>query len=153
VRALVADSSVVVKWFKKGEEFEGEALGLRRDVLSSTVILFTPEIVPLEVCRALMKVGYPSEKAKEAYATLSEMGELGFLAFASTAVLKDIARDQIVGLNLYVADALSLAAAISNSTDLLTEDRHLLRQGVKENLERRKLKVVRLGELYPKSNN
>ena len=124
MRALVADSSVVVKWFKKGEEFEGEALGLRRDVLSSTVILFTPEIVPLEVCRALMKVGYPSEKAKEAYATLSEMGELGFLA-----------------------------AAISNSTDLLTEDRHLLRQGVKENLERRKLKVVRLGELYPKSNN
>lgn len=137
----------MVKWFKKGEEFEEEALGFRGEVLSSTIVTFSSELLPLEVCRALVKVGYPSEKVEEAYATLDEMAELGFLEFTSTAVLMKMAKDLIVRLNLHVADALSLATAIVKSSDLLTEDRHLLRKEVKKMMERRKLKVIRLGEL------
>jgi len=78
--SLALDSSIVVKWFKKGEEFEEEALRLRRLVLSSNVSVSTSELISLEVCRALAKVGYSREKVGEAYATLGEMSELGFLS-------------------------------------------------------------------------
>ncbi len=147
-RALALDSSVVVKWFKKGEEFEEEALRLRRDVLSSTVSVSASELVPLEVCRALVKVGYPTGKVAEAYATLSEMGEFGFLKSVPTVVLRDEAKQLIVELNLCVADALSLATAVVNSSDLVTEDRHLLKGEVQEVMARKGLKVLRLNEAY-----
>jgi predicted nucleic acid-binding protein len=139
---------VVVKWFKKGEEFEEEALRLRREVLSSRVTVWVSELVPLEVCRALVKGGYPSGKVREAYATLNEMGELGFLKAVSTAALRDEAEELIVELKLFVADALSLAAAVVNSSDLLTEDKHLLRTDVRETMERKGLKLLRLEEAY-----
>ncbi|MEM2123476.1 MAG: hypothetical protein QXE79_07565 [Candidatus Bathyarchaeia archaeon] len=43
-----------------------------------------------------MEVGYPNEKACEAYATLSEMGELSFLKLVPTAMLRDSAEDAMV---------------------------------------------------------
>ena len=147
-RTLILDSSVVVKWFKKGEEFEREALRLRQSVLSSTVSVLASELMHLEVCRALVKVEYPPEKVGEAYATLVEMDELGFLKSVSTAVLKDKAKDLIVELNLYVSDALSLATALVNSSDLITEDRHLLKKEVKGMMEKKGLKITCLKETY-----
>ncbi|HID17990.1 TPA: PIN domain-containing protein [Candidatus Bathyarchaeota archaeon] len=147
-KSLAIDSSVIVKWFKKGEPFEEEALKLRQDVLLAKVNAFTSELIGLEVCRALVKVGYSSDKIKEVYATLNEMDELGFLRSVSTAVLKNKALNLLVKLNLYVADALNLAVAIFNSSDLLTEDKHLLRSRVKEFMKKKGLNVVRLREAY-----
>jgi len=43
---FVIDSSVIVKWFKKGEEFEEEALRLRDDVLSTIINLTICELTP-----------------------------------------------------------------------------------------------------------
>ncbi|MEM3045014.1 MAG: type II toxin-antitoxin system VapC family toxin [Candidatus Bathyarchaeia archaeon] len=145
---ITLDSSIVAKWFRSGEEFEEEALRLRREVLSSKVSASASELLPLEVCRALVKVGYPSGKIREAYATLSEMSELGFLELVPTAMLRDVAKDAMVELNLYVADALTLAAAIINSSDLLTEDRHLLKQEVKRFMGKKGLTVIPLKEIY-----
>ena len=150
-RAILLDSSVVVKWFKEGEEYEGEALRLRHDVLSPTSSTSASELMPLEVCRALIKVGYPSEKVEEAYATLAEMVEDGFLKLIPTTGLIEETKELIVELNLYVADALSLAAATASSSDLLTEDRHLLKKEVKETMERKGLKLLRLKDAYPKT--
>jgi len=150
VRAILLDSSVVVKWFKEGEDYEEEALRLRHDVLSPTSSISASELMPLEVCRALIKVGYSSKKVEETYSTLAEMVETGFLKLIPTAGLMDEAKESIVKLNLYVADALSLAAAVANSSDLLTEDRHLLKKEVKETMERKGLKLLRLKDAYPK---
>jgi len=69
---------VIVKWFKKGEEFEEEALRLKDDVLSTTINLTICELTPLEVCRALIKAGYSLEKVNESYRILIEMIELSF---------------------------------------------------------------------------
>ena len=145
---LVIDASVLVKWFKKEEAFEEEALKLRRDVLSSKVAVMVSELTFLEVCRALVKVGYPPEKVEEAYATLREMSELGFLKPVPVSTLIDKAKDLILEVNLYVADALTLAAALTTSSDLLTEDRHLTKPEVKENMRKEGLKVVSLKEMY-----
>jgi len=147
-RTLVVDASVAVKWFKKGEDFEEEALSLKDDVLSSMVAGLAPELMQLEVCRALLKAGYSSEKIRETHATLSEMDELGFLKSVPTSALKSEAKDLMVDLNLYVCDALSLATAVVSSSDLLTEDRHLLKTEVREAMNRLGLRTLRLKDAY-----
>lgn len=146
--SLAIDSSVIVKWFKKGEESEAEALRLRQEILSTTTMALTSELVPLEVCRALTKVGYERKKVDEVYKALNEMYDLGFLETIPTVSLKDEAKDLIVCLSLYVADAISLASAIESSSNLLTEDKHLLKQGVQKRMEKRGLKVTNLKDFY-----
>ena len=74
---VTADSSVIVKWFKKGEEFEKEALKLRDDVLSGVIGLIMSEWVYLEVIRALVKAGFQEAKVVEAYSTLRGYGRSG----------------------------------------------------------------------------
>ena len=149
-RTVAVDSSIVVKWFKKGEDFESEALRLRDDVLSSTVVALASELIHLEVCRALVKVGYPYGKVDEAYSTLNEITDLGFMRSVSTATVKDKAKDFVRNFNLYVSDALSLATAVVSSSDLLTEDRHLLKEEIKNMMRKNGLRVVGLKEEYPK---
>lgn len=144
MRSVVLDASVVVKWFKKGEEFEEEALGLRKAVLASEMRFLVLELLPLEVCRGLLKVGYPLEKVDESYATLKELLEFGFLVPVSTSALCDEAAGLMKRLNLYVADALVLAAAVQNTADLYTEDRHLLRAEVEAAMGEEGLAVHRL---------
>jgi predicted nucleic acid-binding protein len=145
---FVIDSSVIVKWFKKGEEFEEEALRLRDDVLSTIINLTICELTPLEVCRALIKAGYSPEKVNEAYRILIEMIELGFLKIILIEKIRDLAKDLIIMLNLYVIDALILATAITNSLNLLTEDTHLLKREVKEFMKKRELKIINLKDFY-----
>ena len=145
MRSVVLDSSVVVKWFKKGEEFEEEALRLRKDVLESKMRFLVSELLPLEVYRALLKVEYPLEKVDECYSTLKEMVEFGFLVPVSTSTLCDEAVGLMKRLNLYVSDALILAAAIRSSSGVYTEDRHLLKGEVVEVMGEKGLAVHRLG--------
>ncbi len=147
---LVIDSSVVAKWFKSGEEFEKEGLRLRDDLLSSSVTALASELMQLEVCRALVKARYPTEKVEETYAALNEMHDLGFIKSVPIEKLDDEAKDLVIRLNLYVADSLVLAAAVVTSSDLLTEDRHLLKEEVKKMMRGKGLEVVRLRELYHK---
>jgi predicted nucleic acid-binding protein len=55
---LVADSSVIVKLFKKGEAFEKEALKLQDDVIHSRITPVISEWALLEVVRGLKKASY-----------------------------------------------------------------------------------------------
>jgi len=148
VRKLALDSSVVVKWFKKGEEFELEALKLREEVLSSAVNVYACELMHLEVCRGLLKAGYPEQKIDEAYKALREMSDFGFIKLVPVTTLKDKAKELLVKLNLYVANAISLAVAFTHNLDLVTEDKHLMKREVKDSLEKEGLKTIRLEELY-----
>jgi len=67
VKGFTVDSSVLVKWFKKGEEFDEEATRLREEVLNGLITLTVSEWTLLEVARALMKVNFPREKVYESY--------------------------------------------------------------------------------------
>jgi predicted nucleic acid-binding protein len=58
-KSFTVDSSVLVKWFKKGEEFDEEATRLREEVLNGSITLTVSEWTLLEVARALMKVDFP----------------------------------------------------------------------------------------------
>jgi predicted nucleic acid-binding protein len=104
--------------------------------------------MPLEVCRALVKVGYPRGKVAEAYSTLEDMDRFGFLKIVPIAGNIPMAADLLQVLNLYVVDAINLATSISSSMDLVTEDRHLKRKRVREHAEKHGVRILNLEEFY-----
>ena len=53
------DALVVVKWFKKGEPYESEAMELYGKIRDLETDAVTSEWTALEVVRGLTKVGYP----------------------------------------------------------------------------------------------
>jgi len=122
------DSSVLVKWFKKGEEKEELAIRLKDDVLDEKIILLCNEWVQLEIIRALTKANYSQNKIKETKEFLKDIELLGLIRFVKVSEVKDLALEIIYSLNLYAADAVVLATAILNNVNLITEDSHLLKK-------------------------
>ncbi len=148
-RRIVVDSSVIIKWFKRGEEFEEEALRFRDDVLSETIRPIISEWVYLEVVRGLIKAGFPRGKVIQAYNTLKEMSDLVFIEVLPVSSLLDEAKNLEIELKLYASDAVNLAPAITLSLNMLSEDKHLHRKSVREFVEKRGLRIYRLKDLYP----
>jgi len=128
---LALDASVVVKWFKKSEECEQEALSLRNEILGSKVSAVTSEWLLLEVVRALVKVNYPKEKIEETYATLREITSLGFIEAVPVGKILEKAKEVEIALSLFASDAVYLATAIINHATLVSEDRHLLNNDIR----------------------
>ncbi len=85
-------------------------------------------------------MGLPDEKINEAYETLREMSELGFIGATPISQRLDEAKELEIRLRLYASDAVNLAPTLLNSIDILTEDRHLLRSSVKNFMEERGIK-------------
>lgn len=145
---ICIDSSVMVKWFKVGEEYEREALMLRDEVLSMRIIPVISEWAYLEVVRALVKANYPKAKIIQTYDTLKEMAEVGLIKVISLFNLLGKAKDLEIDLDLYASDAVNLAVAVLQSKSMLTEDRHLLKESVKKYMEVLGLRIIRLNEFF-----
>ena len=145
---IAVDSSVIVKWFKKGEEFEEEALKFRDDVFSGSINAVISEWVYLEVVRGLVKIGLQEDMIDRAYDTLKEAAYLGFIEVIPVSNLLDEAKKLEIRLRLYASDAVNLATALKNSINMLSEDRHLHRKSVGDYLVKRGLRVFRLKDLY-----
>jgi len=143
----VVDSSVIVKWFKEGEEHEAEALGLRDGVLDSSIEVSCSELMPLEVCRGLMKAGFPKEKTVDALESLNDMAGAGFLKFVPVSDVAKGAGEGIINLNLYVIDAITLSVSFSEQLDLVTENKHLFKEKVLKLARERDLNILRLIDL------
>jgi len=145
---IAVDSSVIVKWFKKGEEFEEEALKFRDDVFSGSINAVISEWVYLEVVRGLVKIGLQENMIDRAYDALKEAAYLGFIEVIPVSNLLDEAKKLEIRLRLYASDAVNLATALKNSINMLSEDRHLHRKSVGDYLVKRGLRVFRLKDLY-----
>lgn len=148
VKGFTVDSSVLVKWFKKGEEFDEEATRLREEVLNGLITLTVSEWTLLEVARALMKVNFPREKVYGSYSLLKELADLGFLTVISVSIVRDLAKEFVVELNLFASDAVHAATAAKAGLDLVTEDEHLLRSGVKVALREHGIRILRLKDIF-----
>jgi len=145
---IVTDSCVIVKWFKRGEIFEEEALKLRDDVLHNRIALLMSEWVLLEVARGLKKAGYPRSKIDDALALLRELADLGLIQIVPVSRNLELAKDLIFELNLYASDAIHLSLSLSESLDLLSEDEHLLREEVREYSSKHGARILRLKDIY-----
>lgn len=144
--AITLDASVVVKWFKKGEKLEREALDLRDRILESRILALSSEWLLLEVVRALVKAGYPREKIEEVYSTLREISSLGFIEAVPVGKALDKAKEVEIALSLFASDSIYLATAMISRASLITVDRHLLRKDVVDYARREGVKVMNLAE-------
>lgn len=142
------DSSVLVKWFKKGEEKEELAIRLKDDVLDEKIILLCNEWVQLEIIRALTKANYSRNKIKETKEFLKDIELLGLIRFVKVSEVKDLALEIIYSLNLYAADAVVLATAILNNVNLITEDSHLLKKRVMKYAKEHGVEIFTLDSYY-----
>jgi len=142
--SLALDSSVAVKWFKKGEKGEQQSLRIRDDVFTAKVHAIAPEWLFLEVVRALVKIQYPRQKVEEAYSMLREAASLGLIEVVPTNMLLDEAKEAEIELGLFASDAIYLAAAIVQHANLLTSDRHLLNRHVLEYAKEQGIRILPL---------
>jgi predicted nucleic acid-binding protein len=136
------DASVAVKWFKKGEEGEEQALRIREDIFTASTVAVAPHLLLLEVVRALVKVGYPSGKIEEAYSTMKEASDLELIKLIPIQTLLDKAKEIEIELKLFASDATYLAAAITEHKNLHTDDSHLLKQNVREYAQKQGIHVL-----------
>jgi len=141
------DASVIVKWFKKGEEKEDYALKLKNLILSRRIVPIVNEYVFLEIIRALKKAGYPDKKIINTKSFLVDLETLGYIKIVRVHEVRDLAMDLIRILNLYASDSLVLATALSKNIDLITEDRHILKKKVIEYAHERGIRILTLDEL------
>jgi len=142
------DASVLVKWFKKGEEKEDFALRLKNLIFDRRVVPIINEYVFLETIRALRKAGYPDKKIIDAKIFLTDLEMLGLVWVVKVHEVRDLAMDLIRTLNLYASDSLILATALLRKTNLITEDHHILREAVIEYAGKRGIKILTLDRLY-----
>lgn len=115
--------------------------------MSGGLQLVCSEWALLEVARALRKAGFPPDKVEESYLLLKDLVGLGSIELVPVSEVLDLAKTLVVELNLYASDAVHLAAAITRSADLLTEDAHLLRREIIEYAGKRGLRVLQLKSL------
>lgn len=138
---------MVVKWFKEREEWEREALELREMILSSKIQAACSELLPLEVCRGLVRAGFPGEKVRGASSILNDMADSGFIeASPVSGILKD-SEEIVIDLHLYAIDAVTLATSFALQLDLVTEDKHLLKESVIKTARKKGVSVLTLSEM------
>lgn len=143
-KTLALDASVAVKWFKKGEEGEKQALSIRDEVFTASTVAVAPHLLLLEVVRALVKVDYPRGKIEEAYSTMKEAATLELIKLIPVQMLLDKAKEIEIELKLFASDATYLAAAITERKNLLSDDSHLLKQNVREYAEKQGIHILPL---------
>lgn len=124
---IALDASVVVKFFKTGEEYEKEAKKVYTMLENFVASFVANEWLILEVVRALTKTKYPQKKIEAACEVLNELFSWGAVqkVSVSSAILLACKIEQ--ELSLCAADSVHLATAIISSANfLLTADEHLL---------------------------
>lgn len=141
------DASVLVKWFKKGEENEEWAMKLKDKVLSREIVPIVNEYVFLEIVRAMKKAGFPKTKIVETARFLEDLEILNYVNVVTVKEVRNLAIELIHELNLYASDALVLATSLSKHATLVTEDKHLLRRNIKKYAENKNINIFRLNQL------
>ena len=143
------DASVVVKWFKKREPYESEAMELYGKIRDLETDAVTSEWTALEVVRGLTKVGYPREKIETSYEIVMELSGTGAIRMIPVSGTIHIAKSFEIEYNLYAADAVHLAASIvSGSSILWSEDRHLSKEQVLAAALKYGVEIKRLREMF-----
>lgn len=141
----VIDASVTVKWFKKGEHYEKEALYLLERIKSFEMTCNANEWIILETIRGLVKANYPEEDIDRAYDNLMELMDIKAIKKISVSDVLPVAKSIERDLNLYAADAVHLATAIvTGSRVLWTEDKHLHKKKVNDFAQNHRLEVLGL---------
>ncbi|MDP7264776.1 MAG: type II toxin-antitoxin system VapC family toxin [Candidatus Thermoplasmatota archaeon] len=125
------DTSVIVKWFKKNESREEEALAIREKLNTMESEIIINEWVLLELVRALVKSDYSCPKIENAIDYMNGVIDIGAIRTVKVSEVIDLAQKYQIEFSLYAADAVHLATAIHTSSDVFwTEDKHFMKEKI-----------------------
>ena len=122
---VVADASVVVKWFVE-EEHSDKALDLRDDYVSRMTEITCPELLPFEVLNSLRYNPELGEKDLKQIAIAMEKYNLWYFPLMGELAEKSIENALKYGISIYDASYISLGEL--RGTTVYTADEKLLRK-------------------------
>lgn len=127
------DTSIIVKWFHKGEAFDDESHILLEKIIELEHDFVVNEWVLLEVVRVMVKAGYTKIKVNNAFEDIFEMMNIGALRKIALSDVLHLAKSIELNYSLYAAEAVHIATAIhTNSSILWTEDHNMQKESLKE---------------------
>lgn len=109
---VVLDSSVLLKWFRQGEELADRALGLRAAFLEGNLEVVLPWLAAYEVANVLrFKADLTSAQVQDAVQALLDMG-LSWVAPTPALMRRAVALAQDVNITVYDAAFVALAEGL-----------------------------------------
>lgn len=142
------DTSCIVKWFKKDEEYHGESLKLRERILNFETEFVMSNYGLLEMIRALVKSKYPKEKIEESFQNMYDLYGIGALKNVRIEEVLYLAKNIEIELNLYASDALHVACAVHRGCRIFwSEDSHHLKEKTKEYMQTHNITVRTLRQI------
>ncbi len=122
-KKVVADASIIVKWFLK-EEFSEEAIKLRNDYVRGIIRIAVPSLLEYEVLNALKYSGiYILDELKDIGMALNKYG---FEIYELEGKLKKSTVEIALKENITIYDASYVALARQLNTVLYTADNELI---------------------------
>jgi predicted nucleic acid-binding protein len=152
---ITLDTSVVMKWSKPGERYEAEARDLRQRIERGEIEAVLNETVSLELVRGLKRtqvqqptLGITDLVINNAFNALADLVQRALLLEVPVSDVKVRAKEIIMTLGLFMADALQLATAVHLQTQyFVVDDRHFLTPPVQQYAAPFGVQVVNLPDL------
>ena len=130
------DTSIIVKWFKEGEEHRDQSLELRERVMDLETEFVMSYYGVMELVRALVKSKYPKMEIEDSFQSIMDLYDIDALKSVGIKEVLNQAKDIAIELNLYASDALHLASAIHQGCNVFwSEDRHHLKDKTRKYME------------------
>jgi predicted nucleic acid-binding protein len=142
------DTSVIVKWFREGEEYREQSLELRTRIIDYESESFHSFYGPMELVRALVKNKYPKNKIEDSFQSIMDLYKIDALKGVGIEEVLYRAKDIAIRLNLYAGDALHLASAVHHGCNIFwSEDRHHLKSSTRNYMDRYNIKIKSLSQI------
>lgn len=122
-QALLLDSSVIIKWFRKGEEFHAHALKVRQRYLDGHLLLAALDLSFYEIANVLRYK--PDLNASDVEQAVKSLWDMGLRLVPVTSTILATAIQMAYKFDLTVYDAAFLAATDEAEVPLVTADRKL----------------------------
>ena len=142
------DTSVLVKWFKEGEEYREQSLKLRERIINYDREFVHSFYGPMELVRALVKNKYPKNKIQDSFQSIMDLYKINALKGVGIEEVLYRAKDIAIGLNLYAGDALHLASAVHHGCKIFwSEDKHHLKTSTRNYMDRYNITMKSLSQI------
>ena len=142
------DTSIVVKWFKEGEENRDQSLKLRERVMDLESEFVMSYYGVMELVRALVKNRYPRNEIEESFQSVMDLYEIDAIRSAGIEEVLHQTKDIAIELNLYASDALHLASAIHQGCHVFwSEDKHHLKDTTRKFMKHYNIEIKSLSQI------
>ena len=145
---ITVDTSAIIKWFKIERDRE-RALKLRNWAEAAKIRLAVSAILLSECARGLKKAGWKDTEIYESLDMLDMIVSLcGIELVPVDRLVVKSAQRFVIEHSIYSADAIHVATAILTGSDFfVSSDEHHIKQGLKEEMKKKEVEVLRLSEI------